>query len=75
MGAWTMQEIVDIGFTAVDNARDEAGDGPVTRTFDSEIEFQLGAPEHRGRPRLTPSQVAIIRAIWDKKIQQAREGY
>ena len=64
--AWTIDEIINLAKTAVDNALDDAGDEPVTLiTRERELEFQLNAPEHRGRPALTDPQMALARAIWN----------
>jgi hypothetical protein len=66
---WSTEELTAIAVTAADNALDDAGDGPMIQTFESELEFQLNAPEHRGRPALTEPQITLVRAIWDREIQ------
>ena len=63
--AWTDQDIRELAAAAVLNALDDADDdGTMTQTFESEMEFQLAAPEHANRRKPTRHQMNLARVIW-----------
>jgi len=63
---WTLDEIIELAKTAIDNGLDYVSVAPGTLpSFQEEFEFQLHAPEHSGRPLPTPAQLAVALAIWN----------
>ena len=71
---WTEADLTDLGETAIANALDEAdGEPDNLRTFESELEFQLAAPENRERRSLKPEEIAIVRKIWDHELRRFQD--
>ena len=67
---WSDAELATLAVTAVDNALDFA-DSPeeAAKTFQAELDFQLNAPELKGKPALTERQVAIVRTAWHREME------